>query len=68
MELLLYHWENGPGEIRTRICDCDRVPCSPYTTGPTGSVWGVGGYGKSGSDKFFGTVFQIGMRLIAGCN
>ncbi len=28
--------ENGPDGIRTRICDCDRVPCSHYTTGPHG--------------------------------
>lgn len=26
--------ENGPDGIRTGICDLDRVPCSPYTTGP----------------------------------
>ena len=33
-ELLHHNGENGPGGIRTRICDCDRVLCSPYTTGP----------------------------------
>jgi hypothetical protein len=35
---LLHMRENGPGGIRTRICDCDRVLCSPYTTGPPCSV------------------------------
>src|SRR5271167_2630296 len=35
---LLHIRENGPGGIRTRICDCDRVLCSPYTTGPACSV------------------------------
>ena len=30
-EVLLHKRENGPGGIRTRICDCDRVLCSPYT-------------------------------------
>ena len=33
-EVLLHKTENGPGGIRTRICDCDRVLCFPYTTGP----------------------------------
>jgi|SRR5580692_6939805 hypothetical protein len=33
-ELLHHNRENGPGEIRTRICNFDRVLCSPYTTGP----------------------------------
>ena len=28
------HGENGPGRIRTRICDCDRVPRSHYATRP----------------------------------
>ncbi len=36
--LLRIRRENGPGGIRTRICDCDRVLCSPYTTGPACSV------------------------------
>jgi len=27
---VLHERENGPGGIRTRICDCDRVPCSHY--------------------------------------
>jgi hypothetical protein len=33
-KLLHHNGENGPGGIRTRICDLDRVLCSPYTTGP----------------------------------
>jgi hypothetical protein len=32
-------WENGPGGIRTRICDLDRVLCCRYTTGPERSFW-----------------------------
>jgi hypothetical protein len=35
-EQLLHKRENGPGGIRTRICDLDRVLCSHYTTGGTG--------------------------------
>ena len=38
---LLHIRENGPGGIRTRIYDCDRVLCSPYTTGPACSVPGL---------------------------
>ena len=33
-KLLLHRWESGPGGIRTRICDLDRVLCYRCTTGP----------------------------------
>ncbi len=33
-KLLLHRWENGPGGIRTRICDLDRELCYRCTTGP----------------------------------
>lgn len=38
MKLILHRRKNGPGGIRTRICDLDRVLCSRYTTGPESSV------------------------------
>ena len=56
MELLLYHWENGPDGIRTRICDCDRVPCSLYTTGPDRSFWNGREYDKIGREIFLDCV------------
>jgi hypothetical protein len=34
LKTALHRMECGPGGIRTRICDCDRVLCFPYTTGP----------------------------------
>jgi hypothetical protein len=37
-KLLLHRWENGPGGIRTRICDLDRVLCCRCTTGPEQSL------------------------------
>jgi hypothetical protein len=36
MKPTLHSGESGPGGIRTRICDLDRVPCCHYTTGPSG--------------------------------
>jgi hypothetical protein len=46
-KLLLHRWENGPGGIRTRICDLDRVLCCRCTTGPEQSLWDGAGEGKS---------------------
>jgi hypothetical protein len=37
-KLLLHRGESGPGGIRTRICDLDRVLCYRCTTGPERSL------------------------------
>lgn len=34
LKTALHRMECGPGGIRSRICDCDRVLCFPYTTSP----------------------------------
>ena len=55
-KLILHKKENGPGGIRTRICDLDRVLCSRYTTGPERS-FGVGtALGKVMRHNFVGWV------------
>ena len=59
-KLILHKKENGPGGIRTRICDLDRVLCSRYTTGPERS-FGVGtALGKVMRHNFVGWVPKLG--------
>ena len=53
IKLLLHRWENGPGGIRTRIRHCDRVLCSPYTTGPEVSVSDGPENRKEGYHQFY---------------
>ena len=45
-----------PTVFRTRICDCDRVPCSPYMMGPDTGFCNGREYDKTGGEKFFGAV------------
>lgn len=44
--------ENGPGGIRTRICNLDRVLCCRYTTGPERSL-GDDAYDGNGRAEVF---------------
>jgi hypothetical protein len=55
-KFLLHKRENGPGGIRTRICDCDRVLCFPYTTGPERSLWDGAEDGKKVIRNFIARV------------
>ena len=57
IKLLLHrNWENGPGGIRTRIYDLDRVSCCHYTTGPGGSLRDAAGDRKTLNSNFRGCV------------
>ena len=63
-KLLLHRRENGPGGIRTRICDLDRVLCCRCTTGPERSVLDCVGNDKDVGRKFGAPAFRIGMEWL----
>src|SRR5208283_3421882 len=59
-DLLLHRRENGPGGIRTRICDLDRVLCCRYTTGPERIFSGGFGVRKDPGPNFSGARPELG--------